>query len=1052
MPRGNRGKKAEQLKFYQKLILNRYLLRVFGVEKFDDLAKYLREPRMEEILNDGSTAFFKEITKSFGTSMEISREQLAQYDLNIVSCLQKINAKRAVKIKLKYFQYLTLLFVEYYLDMFFHHKDKLLGDLNSFRLGFIEEYSEIESITVYTEKDLNKVALWNATGSGKTILMHINYFQYQYYAGRLPEGSSFILLTPKEDLSKQHLADYAESDIPSEIYNKSFSRGFAVNRNAVQILENTKLAARDGDKTVAVSRFGSSNCVFVDEGHRGASGDTWYKFRNQLCENGFSFEYSATFGQAVAASNDKDLLSEYSKCILFDYSYKFFYSDGYGKDYNIINLQDDSHLDLTRIYLTACLMTYYQQKKLFLDKKDAFKDFNIENPLMVFVGSSVNAVSKKNGRDTSDVVDILLFFDGFIKDKGTSIQHIKRVMEHTTGLLDEMSRDIFRNSFAYLTSLHLSSEELYDDILKTVFNSSSNASIMHIENLKGVQGEISLRLGENEPFGLINVGDDNALMKLCQETGFSTGSVDFRESLFEKITESNSKINLLIGSKKFTEGWNCWRVSTMGLMNVGKSEGSEIIQLFGRGVRLKGYGMSLMRSSAFVRMYRELNVEVPPFISTLETLNVFGVKAEYMKRFKEYLEKEGVPTSKDAPHIISMPIIRNKRFRAKKLYSLQLKAGLEYKKDAKKPTLQYMEGLTVELDCYGKIQFESSRDRHGVILEKEEGKLQKQHFAMINLDQLFLMLERYKAEKLRHNLIITKEGILSLLEHDDWYRLFIPAAELRIASFSDYDKYERILETLLKLYCDKFYNVSRSRWEHNYLEYRVVDDEYESFIEGNEYLIAINDTEENQELISFIEELKDEVATAKKNRQLIDYADPQRKGSFELFTFANSLYNPLLYLQKGEKEIVISPTALVDSEKDFVLDLRNYVKNHAEMFNGKELFLIRNKSKKGVGFFETAGFYPDFIMWIVDGEKQYITFIEPHGMMHEAIDSEKVQLFRKIKDIQANMGNPNVILNSAIVTPTDFGFVDRAESEWNSNHVFFMRENYIEKLLSAILN
>jgi len=50
---------------------------------------------------------------------------------------------------------------------------------------------------------------------------------------------------------------------------------------------------------------------------------------------------------------------------------------------------------------------------------------------------------------------------------------------------------------------------------------------------------------------------------------------------------------LLIGSKKFSEGWSSWRVSSMGLMNVGKSEGSQIIQLFGRGVRLKGYQFSL---------------------------------------------------------------------------------------------------------------------------------------------------------------------------------------------------------------------------------------------------------------------------------------------------------------------------------------------------------------------------------------------------------------------------------------------------------------------------
>ncbi|MEW6623005.1 MAG: hypothetical protein AB1420_07755 [Bacillota bacterium] len=35
----------------------------------------------------------------------------------------------------------------------------------------------------------------------------------------------------------------------------------------------------------------------------------------------------------------------------------------------------------------------------------------------------------------------------------------------------------------------------------------------------------------------------------------------------------------------------------MGLINFAKGEGSQAIQLFGRGVRLKGYGNCLKRSS-----------------------------------------------------------------------------------------------------------------------------------------------------------------------------------------------------------------------------------------------------------------------------------------------------------------------------------------------------------------------------------------------------------------------------------------------------------------------
>ena len=61
-----------------------------------------------------------------------------------------------------------------------------------------------------------------------------------------------------------------------------------------------------------------------------------------------------------AAGND-ELTQEYAKCILFDYSYKFFYKDGYGKDYQILNLEDDSKEDIKELYLTGCILAFYQQ-------------------------------------------------------------------------------------------------------------------------------------------------------------------------------------------------------------------------------------------------------------------------------------------------------------------------------------------------------------------------------------------------------------------------------------------------------------------------------------------------------------------------------------------------------------------------------------------------------------------------------------------------------------------------------------------------------------------
>src|SRR5205085_386045 len=119
--------------------------------------------------------------------------------------------------------------------------------------------------------------------------------------------------------------------------------------------------------------------------------------------------------------------------------------------------------------------------------------------------------------------------------------------------------------------------------------------------------------------------------------------------------------------KKFSEGWNSWRVSTMGLMNVGQSEGSQIIQLFGRGVRLKGYGSSLKRS---IRARLPEDVVRPKHIGVLETLSIFGIRADYMAQFRDFLEEEGLPVNDDRIELL-LPVIRN--LGTQKLKTIRLK-------------------------------------------------------------------------------------------------------------------------------------------------------------------------------------------------------------------------------------------------------------------------------------------------------------------------------------------------------------------------------------------
>ncbi|CAN5533101.1 hypothetical protein BH11ARM1_BH11ARM1_07320 [soil metagenome] len=669
------------MRFDQKLILVRWLLSLFDAKQFEDLASDLKQPEHEGWEEDNTSKFLSQLLRRTVEYSGVRDDDFTRYDNNIFRHTQVSVAKHEKFQGWKYFQYLSLLFAEIYLDRYFRDPHGLLSELNTYCREFCQDTGA--GIEQYKLEDLRKLAFWSATGSGKTLLMHVNILQYKHYLkehGRERDLNRIILLTPNEGLSRQHLEEFAMSGIEADIFRKDGASLFS--GRAVEIIEIQKLKEEMGDKTVAIDAFEGNNLVLVDEGHRGAGSDgTWMEMRRRLSEQGFSFEYSATFGQVIRAStgaNRNKLEQEYAKCILFDYSYKFFYRDGYGKEYRILNLANDDDDEIRSLYLSACLLSFYQQLRLHKDKREKFAKFLLEKPLAIFVGGSVTKTL--SDRDASDVVLVLLFLKEFISNRSVSESRLSRLLNYDGTLRDQRGRPVFGSgAFEYLNTLGLTAEQAFTGILELVFNAPFQAAL-HVDLLKGSDGELTLRLGDNDAFGVINVGDAPKLHTVCGNAGLITEEKQFSGSVFARLNDKDSGVNVLIGSRKFTEGWNSWRVSTMGLMNIGRSEGSQIIQLFGRGVRLKGFGMSLKRSSML-----ELNPKPPKQLRFLETLNVFGVRADYMTQFKEMLEEEGVPPG-DVEDIFELPVINN--LGSKKLKVLDVPKDVDFKRQGEKPHLE----------------------------------------------------------------------------------------------------------------------------------------------------------------------------------------------------------------------------------------------------------------------------------------------------------------------------------------------------------------------------
>jgi hypothetical protein len=172
--------------------------------------------------------------------------------------------------------------------------------------------------------------------------------------------------------------------------------------------------------------------------------------------------------------------------------------------------------------------------------------------------------------------------------------------------------------------------------------------------------------------------------------------------------------------------------------------------------------------------------------------------------------------------------------------------------------------------------------------------------------------------------------------------------------------------------------------------------------------------------------------------------------------FGQHLYRPLLYLDSSVVDI--SPAPLNKGERMFVEDLKSFHDGNAGFFEGKELYLLRNLSKgRGVGFFEAGNFHPDFILWLTTGGKQHVIFVDPKGIRNLGATDPKIQFHETIKEIEERLGDPNVRLQSFIVSNTPSATMqmlwDMRKSDMQARHVLFQeedRDSYVRRMLESV--
>jgi len=1008
-------------------VLFKYLLNLFGVNTFKDLQERLRDTR-EGVDSDGRS-YFMNALKSL-ENIKISEDDLKRYDENIQSYVRKINYKRE-PVSLKYFQYLAVLFTEIFLDNLKNRKIEFLNELNQ----FLEKYKKDNGIEIspFNEEDLKKLAFYMATGSGKTLIVHINYYQFFNYNIFSPDNILFI--TPNEGLSQQHCEELRKSGIPCNLYAESSSID-SRNEKEVLIIEITKLVEKKegGGSRVSVDTFEGKKLIFVDEGHKGKMSEeqTWAKVRERLAKDGFVFEYSATFGQILSERN-RGILEEYAKSIIFDYSYKYFYLDGYGKDFSVLNISTKqtnvSEKEFQELVFVANMLSFYEQLLTYYKNPNEAKTYNFEKPLWIFVGATVvgkNGKAEIEKKEESDVLQIVELINK-ATNKDWLKKEVELILSGKTNLKNDEDRDIFENKFDYLKEYlkKINLDDMLDDMYKRIFGGEGK---LKIYELKNADGELGLKLGENDYFGVITVGDVSGFKKKIK--GISVEQDVISESLFDNIKKEDSKINILIGSRKFIEGWDTWRVSSMCLLNIGVGQGPLIIQLFGRGVRLKGKGMTLKRSN---------DEKVKP----LETLSIYGIKAKYLEIFLRKIEEEEVEFE-----TIKIPVKPTHEDKWNELYTLSKDENRRFEEEILR--LKADEQLYITIDISPRISEISSTDKREDIrssqIKAEPSKLEfKDYVDLIDWDEIEREIYDFKIVRGYWNLVFDRNTLKSILLSEK-NEIKAPPNIFKVNDVSNIKLLQEIATLVIKKYIDSFYKKHAKRFETENLQYITLEKQkplsiFEQTTGDYNYMIQVNKTNEK-----LIEEIKKVINNMDELFKDDDKTLPR-------IYFDAHLYVPILLQDKEIDKIY--PAGLVESEKEFIEGLRNYLKNNKLQF---EIYLLRNFPKRGIGFFNLSGFYPDFIMWIKSNKKQIIVFIDPKGLEHtKGLDDEKIQLKNTLKEIEQKLGKSDLMLDSFILSKTPYNELIEgrtnppSEDEYIDNHVLFLEnKDWPEKLFKYL--
>lgn len=905
------------------------------------------------------------------------------------------------------------------LDSSFDYDFNKKQEVKSLKLlyDYPKDYPVINN-TISFQHFINRMSFWMATGSGKTLIIVklIELLGKLKTDNEIPK-KDILFLAHRIDLLEQFRAHVEEFNSYNfdvkirlvnlkdfEITKRQNSLAYTKNEIIVFYYKSDLLSDQQKDNIIDYKNYENNGewYILLDEAHKGNREDSKRQIiYSILSRNGFLFNFSATF-------TDK---RDYELTCIFNFNLSKFIESGYGKHIYISESKvtafrdndDFSIMEKQKIILKVLILLTYI-KKYFGKIRDVNNSL-YHRPLLLTLVNTVN---------TEDS-DLKLFFSEIEKIAKNEIN--PNIFETAKNeIISEINTNpfyIFEENKSVLLDMEMMNKIEIKDILKQIFNSElhGNIEVLVIPNNKK---ELIFKLQTAEkPFAMIKIGDISGWLKE-KLRGYEINESFDNESLFKKINEDDSLINILMGAYSFYEGWDSNRPNLLLFINIGVGTDAKkfVLQSIGRGVRiepLKNKRKRLLNLFNTREVDETLFKAIRYYVLPIESLFIFGTKAENLKEIIKNLKEQ-----KQEKNIGDLFIINEKVEKHPLLiptYKLSEKIFAEEKEAQKYPI------STNDFEL-AKSYFEYLEEK--IILIKYEcpPKIVK-----ITQESLFGETEknrRYDFTETRsiNDPEITLNQILSYLqvneqELDTFKILEDEVIHFKRITFSGQKKFEELKNKLLEM---KTYPKRQRELDSLYGKISRED-----FIKKQNILDNSLNFELNQKKVK------------------IKY-------------LANHYYLPLL-VSEEEKLDYINHIIDVNSEINFIEELELHLHKKDNLFNNFDWWMFskldHSLDEVFIPYYNPKGnkiakFKPDFIFWMQKENQYLILFVDPKGTEH-ADGLRKIDGYNRLFENKEYKYNDFCIKIKILLKPSQGGIASVPEKYrryWFDNFDDFSNKIY----------